>query len=455
MTRRAEIWLSFFTRNLHIISKRRSRMSSFDFEDKLFSLSANGKLAELKALTSLSKTNINAANPNGWTALMYAARNGHADVVKLLVENGAEKDKTNSLGQTALDIAAFWSQHPVIAALTPPLADKREPLHFFTVRNLNRASEMRKDSKLLAEMLSSSSDARIVVFVKNFPLLSTNGKRYTLKMFKYSDLKDLINLEKLEVIFLGIQRRGDEVSHSGSPLFAANISHDKLELLLTSFSNENLQALEKLRDAFILDAEQASLAGLAHSLFDWHSRHEYCPTCAHKTDFSEAGYKRKCTNESCLASREVKNTSYPRLDPTIIVAVMSSDRTQLLLARGRKFLPKMWSCLAGFMEPGESIEDACRREVFEESGITIGHVGYHSSQPWPFPTQLMIGLVGQATTQTITVDKSELDEARWFSRAEVIKMTMRKHPEGFFIPPHQAIAHHLIKAFLHDSASKI
>lgn len=102
---------------------------------------------------------------------------------------------------------------------------------------------------------------------------------------------------------------------------------------------------------------------------------------------------------------------------------------------------------------GESIEDACRREVFEEAGVTLGKVTYHSSQPWPFPTQLMIGLTGQATSETITVDTSELADARWFSRAEVVSMMMRKHPDGLVIPPHQAIAHHLIKSFLHQSTS--
>lgn len=89
----------------------------------------------------------------------------------------------------------------------------------------------------------------------------------------------------------------------------------------------------------------------------------------------------------------------------------------------------------------------------EEAGVTLGRVSYHSSQPWPFPTQLMIGLVGHATSDVITVDKSELADARWFSRADVVKMMMRKHPDGWFIPPHQAIAHHLIKSFLHQSTS--
>ena len=111
----------------------------------------------------------------------------------------------------------------------------------------------------------------------------------------------------------------------------------------------------------------------------------------------------------------------------------------------------MWSCLAGFVEPGEAIEDAVRRETREEAGITCGRVVYFASQPWPFPSSLMIGCHARgALTREIVVDRAELEDARWFSKAEVATMLMRRHPEGLTTPPPVAIAHHIIRAWLED-----
>jgi NAD+ diphosphatase len=133
--------------------------------------------------------------------------------------------------------------------------------------------------------------------------------------------------------------------------------------------------------------------------------------------------------------------------------MLAVDGERCLLGRSPRFLPTMWSCLAGFIEPGESIEDAVHRETREEAGIGCGRVVYFRSQPWPFPSSLMIGCHAEAVTHDIVVDHEELEDARWFSKDEVATMLMRKHPDGLTTPPPVAIAYHIIRAWVDDEIS--
>ncbi len=126
-----------------------------------------------------------------------------------------------------------------------------------------------------------------------------------------------------------------------------------------------------------------------------------------------------------------------------------------VLGRSPRFAPTMWSCLAGFAEPGELIEEAVRREVLEEVGIAIGRVKYFASQPWPFPSSIMIGCHAQALSDTIVVDRDELEDARWFERDELVAMLKRQHPAGLTTPPPVAIAHHIIRNFVEGGCDVI
>ena len=135
---------------------------------------------------------------------------------------------------------------------------------------------------------------------------------------------------------------------------------------------------------------------------------------------------------------------FPRTDPVVIVAV--TRRNRCLLGRGHNFLPGVYSALAGFIEPGESIEEAARRELVEETGIAIGSVRYHSSQPWPFPSSLMIGLLAEGLNDDIRLDATEIADARWFARDEIEQMFSERHPQGLKLPKPAAIAHHLVRA---------
>jgi NAD+ diphosphatase len=168
----------------------------------------------------------------------------------------------------------------------------------------------------------------------------------------------------------------------------------------------------------------------------WHARHRFCGVCGAATESVEAGHVRRCTNPECKASH------FPRTDPAVIMLVHDGDRA--LLGRQKVWAPGMYSTLAGFLEPGESLEETVAREVFEESGIRVGEVRYHSSQPWPFPASLMIGFHAAATSREIRLNQSELEDCAWFSRSELRDF----QAQGKNLPRQDSIARRLIEDWL-------
>jgi NAD+ diphosphatase len=186
-----------------------------------------------------------------------------------------------------------------------------------------------------------------------------------------------------------------------------------------------------------LAREEGSLLALARAMLFWHSRHRFCGMCGAPTQSEEAGHMRRCTAPGCKAMH------FPRTDPAVIMLVTDGERA--LLGRNKNFIPGMYSTLAGFVEPGESLEDAVAREVMEETAIEVGAVHYHSSQPWPFPANIMLGFYAEATSRDITVDYAELEDARWFERD-----WLRSHAddETFRMPRRDSIARRLIQDWL-------
>ena len=189
--------------------------------------------------------------------------------------------------------------------------------------------------------------------------------------------------------------------------------------------------------------EDAALLGYAQSLLHWNQRTLFCSVCGGPLTGSIAADRKRCT--------QCKNEVFPRINPVVIVLITHKEK--VLLARQPAFPTGMYSCIAGFMELGESLECAVRREVQEEVGLALEEITLLGDQPWPYPAQLMLGFHAEATSSALAIDRSELEDARWFSREELQLMTTGKNNTGYFIPPSIAIARSLVGAFLRESAT--
>ncbi len=228
-----------------------------------------------------------------------------------------------------------------------------------------------------------------------------------------------------EPVLLGLDAKGEAV-------FAARTD-----------AVEDLVDLRSIAVQSLVPQAELALLAQARSLLLWHDTHGFCAKCGAATKQHDAGYRRHC--DACGADH------FPRTDPVIII--IGRHRGRCLLGRQSFWNKGMYSALAGFMEPGETIEEAARREVQEESGIRLGGIRYVASQPWPFPSSLMIGLIGEAETERIEIDRKELEDARWFERDELIAMVEGRHPDGLCVPPRMAIANHLIREALREGAT--
>jgi NAD+ diphosphatase len=234
-----------------------------------------------------------------------------------------------------------------------------------------------------------------------------------------------------EIIFLGL--------NEGAARFAVSLEPAAFEVV-KSDPEFTVTDLRSIAVRGLIEARHLPALAEGKALINWHVRHRFCPNCGQPTRAVEAGWRRDCA--------VCKTQHFPRTDPVVIMLAVAGE--QCLLGRSHRFASGMWSCLAGFVEPGETIEEAVRRETREEAGIICGRVSYFASQPWPFPSSLMIGCHAEALSKDILVDRHELADARWFSREDAALMLAHQHPDGFTAPASIAIAYHIIRAWVEE-----
>jgi len=273
-----------------------------------------------------------------------------------------------------------------------------EEIYCFAGNPLDRVSERRRDAGWIASLLEEPA-TRVIPFRDLKPSIR-NGSQIALDWQPVGPWRDVINAGAT-LAFLGI---AEGRAHFALDATGADQSADP------ATENIDLRTLAPL----IPETEAAILAE-ARSVVDWHARHRFCAQCGTPSEVASGGWARHCPR--CKAHH------FPRVDPVVIMLAVRGERA--LLGRGRRRPGARFSCLAGYMEPGETLEDAVRREVREEAGIRCGRVRYLASQPWPFPSTLMMGFLTEALTEDITVDPEELVEARWFARDEIGDMVAR------------------------------
>ncbi|EIZ78872.1 NAD+ diphosphatase [Novosphingobium sp. Rr 2-17] len=285
----------------------------------------------------------------------------------------------------------------------------------FSGSPLDRADHVRSDPAALAEL--ATPDARLLRLDGLAPVLVDEGA------LEWTTLADAP--EGSELVFLGLD--GAVACFAPVPPPTA--------LGTPHAGPANWAAMS------VLGADELAIYGSARALISWHARHRFCAMCGAPTVLAKGGWSRSCTNAACATEH------FPRVDPVTIMSVENDGK--LLLGRQPRFPAGRYTTLAGFVEPGETIEEAVARETFEEAGVRVRDVTYVASQPWPFPSSLMIGCHAHTDDTEIVIDATELEDARWFTRDQVAQALEAgdrgEVGEAFNAPPKHAIAHVLLR----------
>lgn len=269
---------------------------------------------------------------------------------------------------------------------------------------VDRVAERRGDAEWLSQLMEAADTRFMPVWRSQCLITRTLGSESPVLAVEMTRQQALPLLERaIDIVFLGISRE------SGAR-FALNLPNtdESVQSVIEDFGEfEDLRAASRQ-----LSDPQAGLLAYAKALSDWQDKHRFCGLCGQPTTSQSAGHVLKCTGDDCGRSH------FPRLDPAVIVSVTIDE--SILLGRQAAWVEHQYSVVAGFVEAGESLEQAVVREVMEETGVKVDSVSYHSSQPWPFPNSIMLGFAAQARSSTISLNDKELQHARWFTRDEIV-----------------------------------
>ena len=297
--------------------------------------------------------------------------------------------------------------------------------HVFADNPLDRGDRQRRDAAWLSESAKNPASRFLVMPELDVPI--DDGHEPTLNWMGARDLK-WFGVDA-EPVFLGLR---DGVAYFTVYVPATSGAAVRLR------SDDSIRFADARSAASFLSGHETGIVAQARAQLDWHNRHGFCSVCGHPTEIGRGGHVRKCP--VCNAEH------FPRTDPVAIMLVHNGELCLLGQSRGRLSRMRMYSALAGFMDQGESIEEAVAREVREEAGIEVKNVRYHSSQPWPFPSSLMIGCHAEAASTEIHIDDEEMTDVRWFEREEVL-LALEGRSRDLAVPQPMAIAHHLIKTW--------
>jgi NAD+ diphosphatase len=298
----------------------------------------------------------------------------------------------------------------------------------FSGNPLDRSARERRDPLWMEQKLTDRSSKFLPLWRLQVPTVGEDQPRLA-----WADAGQMAHLEYRAPVYLLGQRDGEAY-------FAADVS--ALQEPVEALGLDGARYADARGLAVRLPAEEAGIVAQAKANLDWHATHGYCPNCGDRTESRDGGIMRKC--DACGTEH------FPRTNPVVIMVVWRGDRC--LLGRGANWAPNSYSALAGFVDQGESLEEAVAREVKEEVNLTVDEVRYVASQPWPFPMSLMLGCFARVTGEDFEVDPFELGDARWFEREEMRQALAGPNPAlGFTVPGRLAIAHHIIKAWVEQT----
>lgn len=310
---------------------------------------------------------------------------------------------------------------------------------FYSGLGLDRASELRKDAAWVDKQWNQSS-CRVLLLKNDYNLMHWPVEIDNAPVSISHSREEIENLalQSPEVVFLGLDKN--------IPLFAADVSM-RADEMFRAFLGDN-EFIDLRRAGWLLSAQEAALLAYARGLLYWNRHSGYCSTCGSPTVIQHGGHLKLCSNTECA------RMTFPRTDPAVIMLVEQwpkSGPPLCLLARNARFPSRLMSTLAGFVDPSESLEETVIREVFEESGIQVSNVVYQASQPWPFPSSIMLGFRALAVTTDIRIDEVEIEEAGWFSADELGSFgEWGDSGDGYCLPRRDSIARYLIESWIDD-----